>query len=82
MALTKQTRRIINKLTKINPQIDLQSTKNPQKIIPKPLRNPYQKPPKQGNLCQTDFCCEFFNFWQFFGRSWEPLGLKKAIKIN
>ena len=67
MALTKQTKRIINKLTKINPQIDLQSTKNPQKIIPKPLRNPYQKPSKQANLCQTDFYCEFFNFWQFFG---------------
>ena len=60
MALTKQIRRIINKLTKISPQIDLQSTKNPQKIIPKPLRNPYQKPPKKANVCQTDFFVSSF----------------------
>ena len=86
MALTKQIRRIINKLTKISPQIDLQSTKNPQKIMPKPLRNPYQKPPKQANLCQTDFYCEFFHFWQFFGgvlgAIWLQKGHKNSVEIK
>ena len=45
------------------------SFQNPSKT----LQNPYQKPPKKANVRQTDFYCDFFQFFQFFGEVLEAI---------